>query len=351
MASKIKVGLLIYLFTIIFNACKDDAVKLGTQVSELFYVESEGAKMPVLVEGNTASKVLIVFVHGGPGGTAIGFQNDAYISKYLEQPYAVAYWDQRAAGGSQGSFTPKLKIEQYANDLKKVIQVLKFRYGSDSKVFLLAHSFGGLVAPAFLTDGNNQEMVQGWINIAGAHNYILNDSLTRAYLISFGKSQIAAGIHASEWQTVVDDAEKAVPDFTLKTSRTLNLHASEVEAYIDDIETIPGTGIKDFLLGDKEAFSLFWTLSNAGSTVVSDFPKDLMYCQYSDKLHLIKLPLICITGKYDFTVPRGLADEVMTKAGSVKKNLVILNHSGHICMNNEPDLLYENILKFIKENL
>ena len=53
--------------------------------------------MPVLVEGNVDSGVIVLWVHGGPGGTAIGFQNDEFCSAQLEPKYAVAYWDQRAA--------------------------------------------------------------------------------------------------------------------------------------------------------------------------------------------------------------------------------------------------------------
>jgi pimeloyl-ACP methyl ester carboxylesterase len=336
---------------VVLLGCKKENTTIGTDVQDYFYVSNEGAKMPVLVEGNTASGIILVWVHGGPGGTSIGFQNDAYISKYLETEFAVAYWDQRAAGGSQGSFTPKLEIGQFGEDLKKVIQVLKHRYGSESKVFILSHSFGGLVAPAFLTEGDNQNLVNGWINVAGAHNYILNDTLTRNYLIQFGNEQIKLGNHVSQWQAVVNEAEINVPDYQLKTSTALNKRAREVEAYIDDIKTVDGLQLRDLLLGTTTAFSLMWTTFNAGSTLVSDFPKDLMHAEYSSKLNSLTLPILCLTGKYDFTCPVGLAEEVMKKVNSTKKKLVILPHSGHICMTNEPEIFYPEIVKFVRENL
>ena len=93
-----------------------------------------------------------------------------------------------------------------------------------------------------------------------------------------------------------------------------------------------------------------WFLSNSGATYFSGLNDKVMYNEFSSKLSLIKLPLICITGKYDFTCPRGLADEVMAKAGSAKKKLVILPHSGHICMSNEPDAFYAEVNKFVDEN-
>jgi pimeloyl-ACP methyl ester carboxylesterase len=339
---------IILLFLATIQACQIEKIGVGTNIQDQFYVENQGAKMPVLIEGNIDSGVIVLWVHGGPGGTAIGFQNDAFISELLEPKYAVAYWDQRAAGGSQGT-TPTLELGLYVDDLKKVITVLKARYGNDKKVFLLSHSWGGLIAPAFLTEGNNQAMVKGWINVAGAHNYIKNDSLTRDYLLSFGKDQIAKNINTAAWQSIVDYAQTHVPDYTFETSSGLNSCADQAESLIDDI-THSGSGISELFSPSKKAFSFFWTLSNAGATYLSGLNQKIMYEQFSNKLYLIKIPIVCISGKYDFTVPRGLADEVMQKAGSSKKNLLILPHSGHICMTNEPEAFYTEIIRFIGAN-
>jgi len=331
--------------------CQKEIISVGPAVQDYFYLENQGAKMPVLVEGNTASGTIVVWVHGGPGGTAIGFENDDSSTKYLESNFGVAYWDQRAAGGSQGSNTPPLALSQYADDLKKLVLLLKYRYGSQTKIFLLSHSWGGLVAPAFLTNGTNQQLVRGWINVAGAHNYSANDSLTRAYLLQFGKDQIAKSVHTAEWQKIVDYAQSHVPNnFDLTVSRALNACASEAEGYIDDIQTNSGTGVGGLFSTKKTAFSLFWFVSNAGATYFPDLNKDVLRAEYSSKLGRITVPLLCITGKYDFTVPRGLADEVMQKTASARKKLVILPRSGHICMDNEPIPFYEAVVAFIRQN-
>jgi pimeloyl-ACP methyl ester carboxylesterase len=166
--------------------------------------------------------------------------------------------------------------------------------------------------------------------------------------LSFGKDQIAKDIHKSEWQEIVTYAEAHVPDYTYETSIGLNTRASSAEGYIDDIFHVGG-GINN-LLKNKTAFSFFWFLSNAGATYFSGLNQKIMYAEYSTKLKLIKLPLLCITGKYDFTVPRGLADEVMQKVASTKKKLVILPHSGHIVMDSEPDAFYGEIIKFVEAN-
>ena len=334
------------LFLLSILSCQKEKITIGTTVQDLFYVENDGAKMPVLVEGNTASKVMVLFVHGGPGGTGIGFNNDENISTYLEKNYAVAYWDQRAAGTAQGN--GKLVFDAYVEDMAKVIAVLKYRYGADIKIFVFSHSWGGLIAPGFLTKNNNQNSVKGWINVAGAHNYYMNDSLTRAYLLSFGKDQIAKNIHQAEWQKIVDFSIANVPNYDYKISQNYATCAFSAENYIDDI--YPSTGSISSLLTKGYPFSFFAFMSNAGSTQFSSLGNEIIRKEYSTKLSMINIPVLCITGKYDFTVPMGLANEVMAKVSSKKKKLVILQHSGHICMDNEPEAFYKEAVAFIEEN-
>lgn len=327
-------------------SCQKEKISHGIKVQDLFYVENAGAKMAVLVEGNTSSKVIVLLVHGGPGGTAIGFQNDEHISETLETNYAVAYWEQRAAGISQGN--GKLEFDLYVEDMKKVITVLKHRYGSDCKVFILSHSWGGLIAPGYLTEGDNQNEVKGWINVAGAHNYYMNDSLTRDYLLSFSKEQIAAGNHVAEWKKILNYAESNIPNYDYKMSATYASCAFKAEGYISDINTNE-MGLTD-LFAAKYPFSISNMLSNAGATYVSDLGNEIIKKEFSSKLHLLHLPVLCITGKYDFTCPKALAEEVMKKTSSGKKKMIILEHSGHICMSNEPDAFYKEVTAFIEEN-
>jgi pimeloyl-ACP methyl ester carboxylesterase len=334
------------LLLVLVYSCQKEKISLSTQAQDLFYVENADAKMAVLVEGNTLSKVLVLIVHGGPGGTAIGFQNDKYISSTLESNYAVAYWEQRGAGISQGN--GKLEFDLYVQDMKKVIAVLKHCYGSTIKVFIMSHSWGGLVAPGYLTDNTNQTEVSGWINVAGAHNYYLNDSLTRDYLLRYGKEQLAFGNRVKDWQKIVNYAEANIPNYNYKMSSTYAACASTAEGYINDIYS-NNISLSDFFIS-KYPFSLSWAASNAGATYLSNLGDEIMHKEFSSKLHLLTLPILCITGKYDFTCPKALAQEVMTKVNSVKRKMVILEHSGHICMQNEPDAFYAEVMNFIKEN-
>src|SRR5664279_1657480 len=181
--------LLILLISLL--GCQKEKITISGATSEVFFVENAGASMRVLVHGNTASNVYILVIHGGPGLGSY-FYDTKYISQNLGDKYAMVYWDQRNAGASQGSSNGgNLNLSQMVDDLKKVIQVLKYRYGSNMSLFLLGHSFGGLIAADFLTQPGNQNMIKGFINVDGSHNYPLNDTLTRQMLLSYGQKQVS----------------------------------------------------------------------------------------------------------------------------------------------------------------
>ena len=320
------------------SGCQTETISIGTNVQDYFLPRKSGGQNADFSGGQYGLRYYCAV-----GSRRAGRYGNWLSERQKTAPNTLSRLLVSPTGTSGGRVVRRaaiprpLALSQYADDLKKVITLLKYRYGQKTKIFLLSHSWGGLVAPAFLTEGTNQQMISGWINVAGAHNYALNDSLTRAYLLRFGKTQITQGnsyrrLAEKSW----DYAENHAPDGSLGISRALNSCASEAEGYIADIQTDSGSGIGQLFSTDKTAFSFFWTLSNAGATYLSPLNKAILQAEYSTKLSRLTLPLLCITGKYDFTVPKGLADEVMQKTASPRKKLVILPHSGHICMDNEP---------------
>src|SRR5665811_702895 len=128
--------LFLFSFILLFSGCQKEKITLSENVSEAFYVENAGASMRVLVEGNTTSNTFILIIHGGPGASSY-FYDTKYISRNIGDKYAVVYWDQRNAGASQRTSNGgNLHLDQMVEDLKKVIEVLKFRYGQQISLFL-----------------------------------------------------------------------------------------------------------------------------------------------------------------------------------------------------------------------
>jgi pimeloyl-ACP methyl ester carboxylesterase len=292
----------IILFMLLFTGCQKEKITFSENVSDVFYVENVKASMRVLVEGNTTSNIFIIIIHGGPGASSYLYNTD-YVTQNLENKCAMVYWDQRNSGASQGNSNgAQLNLDQMVDDLKKVIQVLKYRYGKDISLFLLRHSFGGLLMTAFITKDDNQNMIKGLINVDGSHNYPLNDSLTRQMLLNVGLNQISQNKNVSKWNSISSYCYNHTGNFNLEESQQLEKFAAEAETYIDSVKqiNIASLIIKYAIPGN---YPLTAILINLLYSENSKLNNELAKAQFSDLLYKITVPALILWGKYDFICP------------------------------------------------
>ena len=327
-------------------SCQKEEITIGTNVSETFYVENNGASMRVLVEGNTSSRVFIVFVHGGPGAGSYLYNTD-YISDNIEDKYAIVYWDERNSGASQGTSNGRnMTLEQMTDDLKKVIQVIKVRYGMSSDIFILGHSFGGLLTSSFMTTGDNQQMVKGWIFADGSQNYPLNDTLTRQMLISVGQQQIALNKNKAKWEEIVSYCSIHTGNFSLDESGQMERYAEEAESYIDGV-----TKVDFFKLFINNTVKFNWPLTSMLMNYLYSSEAriniDLARSEFSSSLNKVTVPVLVLFGEYDFVCPRGLGDDLINRIGSTDKKMVISPISGHNIMFQDEVLFCQEVNEFI----
>lgn len=86
----------------------------------------------------------VVFLHGGPGASAIGFELTA-APKLADQGYFVVAYDQRGSGRSPKGTLADYSYAGMAKDLDGIIAT----FGLDHPV-LMGHSFGGTIALHYL---------------------------------------------------------------------------------------------------------------------------------------------------------------------------------------------------------
>ena len=343
---KFKFLLIIFSFFMCLS-CQEEKIISGNRVSETFYVENQGASMHVLVEGNVTSKVFLLFVHGGPGSSSLIYHTD-YISHHLENNYANVYWDQRNAGASQGSLNgANLNLQQMTDDLKKVIQVIKSKYGADSEVFILGHSYGGLLTSSFMTTSNNQSMVKGWIFVDGSHNYPLNDMLTRQMLMSVGQQQIALNKNAGNWNIIVDYCKNLTGLITKEESDQLVSYATDAEGMMDEVATV------DILaLNVVNAVKYNWPLSSMLFNYLyssgADFNDDLYKTDLSAALGKVTTATLVLYGQYDFVCPPDLEMDFYNRINTADKKIAVSPVSGHNMMFQDESFFCSEVSDFIE---
>jgi len=332
---------------LLIPACQEEQISIGTNVSDTFCVENAGASMRVLVQGNTASKTYILMVHGGPGSSSYWY-NTNYIREHLGSKYALIYWDQRNAGASQGNNNAgNLHLSVMTEDLKKVIQVVKYRYGSDIKLFLMGHSFGGLLTTSFLCTGANQSMVNGWIFADGSHTYPLNDTLTRNMLFKVGEEQVALGRHFDDWSVILNYCAFHTGNFSYDESNQLESYAADAETYMPQVNQVDWWSIlKANAL--KDDWPLSSILCNYLYSSSSDLNKELATTQFTSSLPQITVPTLVLVGQYDFICPKALADDLYNRIGSTDKQEYVSSVSGHNIFIQDEAFFCDKISAFVE---
>lgn len=337
---------MIFFLTASTLSCQKENISFSTGTADVFYVSNAGSSMRVLVEGNTASKLYVLVIHGGPGASSYIY-NTAYISNNLEDKCAMVYWDQRNSGGSQGNANgSSLNLARIVGDLKKVILVLKYRYGEDIKIYLLGHSFGGMISAAFLTTPGYQEMVAGYINVDASHDYPVNDSLTRLALMKTGFYEISKGKRITKWGRIIKYCTSHSANFTLEESQKLESYASEAENLIDSVKYVDiASRILRSAVDDKTPVSSI--LVNLVYSEDSEFNKELLTTRYSGQLGMITIPVLVLWGKYDFVCPLSLGMDFYSRISSADKRLVVSPVSGHNIIYQDEKLFCDEVGSFI----
>jgi pimeloyl-ACP methyl ester carboxylesterase len=94
-------------------------------VAELIREEIGGHDLAVLIRGAVATKPVLLFLAGGPGGTETGAMRRH--GQGLEQDFVVATFDQRGSGGAYDNLEPTstLTLAQAISDTVEVTNYLR----------------------------------------------------------------------------------------------------------------------------------------------------------------------------------------------------------------------------------
>ena len=107
-------------------------------IAELVTVPIGGADQSLMIRGADVDAPVLLFLEGGPGGTAVGAMR--FGGELLEQDFVVATWDQRGTGRS-ADVRDALTLDRLVADAVEVTEYLTTRFG-ESGVYLVGNSWG-----------------------------------------------------------------------------------------------------------------------------------------------------------------------------------------------------------------
>jgi proline iminopeptidase len=115
-------------------------------IDESSFVRIGGVDQWIQVRGEKRNNPVILFLHGGPGFTAIPYFQR--VMRTWERDFTIVHWDQRGAGKSYarngGAQQPHPTIDQMIADGIEVAEHVRHRLGQ-AKVVLVGYSWGSVL--------------------------------------------------------------------------------------------------------------------------------------------------------------------------------------------------------------
>lgn len=332
---------LIIMGITVFSSC----TKESSETFEHFYLRNANADLYVEINGNMASDIFIIYLHGGPGGSGVAY-NSGYFTDSMEEDYAMVYLDQRGNGASQGNNSvADLTIAQNSEDIYTLAKVLRVKYGEDISIFLAGHSWGGLTSAHALIYTDIQDILKGWIEMNGAHDFPKNDVESVKMFRTIGQQEVLSGNNLFFWEPILERVNAMdTLNVTSDDSNYMNARGFEAEGMFDlsDEET---SSASSYSIGSPD-LSLAAALANEVVNPILNSDSD----QYAltDELHNVEIPSIFLWGKYDFVVPPAIGESAFESVGTEDKELIIYESSGHSPMSNEAIQFTEDVKDFIE---
>lgn len=134
-------------------------------------IEVNGTRLHAQTFGQPDSAIIIM-IHGGPG---VDYRSMLHAQDLAGEGYFVVFYDQRGTGLSQRYPKEIYNLQIMKDDLGAIIQ--KYRKRPDQKVFLFGHSWGAMLATAYIND--HPEQISGAV-LAEPGGFTWED--TKAYL-------------------------------------------------------------------------------------------------------------------------------------------------------------------------
>lgn len=318
----------------LLTGCTGDDTKIEADLR----LRHKGADMPVWVRGNVASGKILLFLHGGPGDCSMCYR---YYLKPVEEEFGVAYWDQRIAGSSSGVVDVQtLNYKQFLEDTELVVSLIRQQF-PESKIYLMGHSFGVELGWQFITTGNNESQVEGFIAVNGIFSSYRWLDLMRDWVIREA--------------TIADHSEiKAFAEANVITPENITSYPWEkLYRYMYDLGGNPVSVYSDagfvtnYVLASPNLTFAQFTHGKHFDQVVNT---DALTFEKGSLLQNVTIPVGLFWGEKDGIVPYEMATETKAALTSTTAEIVTFSESWHEPFITENAKFVGSVIAFLRKN-
>lgn len=323
----------------------------GQRIVEEKYVCIGGIEQWVTIQGEDASKPIILFIHGGPGSTQSQFKKNMYAN--WTKDFILVHWDQRGAGRTYGRNAPEelneaylinhpLSVETMTNDGIELTQYL-LDHLNKKKVILFASSWGSVLATKMAI--NKPDLFHAYIghsqfvnflkNIQDAYETILElaqdnkDNEAMEMLKSFGKPPYEDAKNYGKLLRIIKKyeakRETPAPASWFQIAADYDNEKDSEDRYNGDDYSFVN------LVGHKK-------LGLKSMVAGIDFSEDALH---------FKIPIFLIQGEGDILTSKNLSKPYFDKITAPNKAYFLLPKAAHGFNQSVVDKQYEVITKYL----
>jgi len=304
------------------------------------YPEINGLKQYIQIRGIDRKNPLMLFLHGGPGGSMAGlchaFQAD------WEKHFTVVNWDQRntcktfLANKKRAAEIAKTgSLQDYMADIDAVIKYLHTVY-SFEKIVLAGFSWGSLIGAEYAK--THPENVSYYIGIGQHINYIEGLEYTCGCLQELAKDDSADSAAIAGFTKKISGGAEFTPEY-LKNLQTFSILGAKYIA--KDGKPFP---VKELLLSPFLKFREKKAMLRSDPKMFEGTYNTLKTVDFRNNLRF-EMPVLFVSGDEDFVCPNELLAQCFDKIDAPEKKNIVLEKATHTCFLDQPEAFIGAIVK------
>jgi pimeloyl-ACP methyl ester carboxylesterase len=274
-----------------------------------------GIKQYIRIKGKDDSKHILLFLHGGPGGSLMT-KNDQ-ITGQLQHHFVVVQWHQRETGETlKLNKSPQpLTLNLFYNDTHDLIDTLLKKFNRP-KLYLVGYSWG--TSLGFYIADKYPELLYAYIAVSPVINQWKSDSMSLAMMK----------------QTMGNKADKELSQVKIpfENAEQLYYHRKWLMKHAG-VKLVNITFRKSFVLGWAATWFDVWTHA----------------CDVNlfESLPTINCPVYFFAGGNDYNTNSSITREYYKKVSAPKKELFLFADAGHDLPETDSEMFQDVIIEKI----
>jgi len=316
-----------------------DGGVIETSIAEERRISLGGAEQYVLIRGVDRSAPLLIFLHGGPGYSAMPFNR--LRNADLEQNFVFVNWDQRGAGYSLSAAKDRttLTLDQLARDLDELIDILRAEFGQE-KVLLIGHSWGSLLGLEYVS--RHPEKAAAYIGVSQMADTAASER--DVYDWALRQAQMR-----NDDKTVQSLEKNGGPPYDSPAKMMAHRRAANKLGGVWYEPKPDWYFAREYLRAEEFAWPGYWSLVRAGALSLEILFETFSALDAAETYPQLNAPVFFIEGRHDHVVSPKAAEEYLSVLEAPYKEMIWFERSGHMPNWEEPERFNSEVLRIAKQ--